>query len=84
MGWEREGDNLTALRNGAKHIVFIYATSNAEDATVGSADVEVARLRSDTSASDPDRSLQMWLSADPIRQAAENAVALMRARLSVH
>ena len=52
--------------------------------TVGSADVEVARLRSDTSASDPDRSLQMWLSADPIRQAAENAVALMRARLSVH
>ena len=52
--------------------------------TVGSADVEVARLRSDASGSDPDRSLQMWLSADPIRQAAENAVALMRARLSVH
>ena len=52
--------------------------------TVGSAEVGVARLRSDTSALDPDRCLQMWLSADPIRQAAENAVALMRARLSVH
>ncbi|MEE3329174.1 MAG: Asd/ArgC dimerization domain-containing protein [Myxococcota bacterium] len=51
---------------------------------VGSADVGVARLRSDPSAANPERTLQMWLSADPIRQAAENAVALMRARLSVH
>ena len=52
--------------------------------TVGSADVALARLRNDASASDPERHLQMWLSADPVRQAAENAVALMRARLSVH
>ena len=50
--------------------------------TVGSEDVWVARVRPDASSADPQRSLLMWLSADPVRLAAQNAVALARARFS--
>jgi aspartate-semialdehyde dehydrogenase len=47
---------------------------------VGSEDVWVARVRPDGSSADPQRSLLMWLSADPVRLAAQNALALARAR----
>ena len=52
--------------------------------TVGSEDVWVARVRPDASAADPQRSLLMWLSGDPVRLAAENALALARARFSTN
>lgn len=52
--------------------------------TVGSEDVWVARVRPDLSAADPQRSFLMWLSADPVRLAAQNALALAWARFSAN
>ncbi|MFP6638802.1 MAG: Asd/ArgC dimerization domain-containing protein [Myxococcota bacterium] len=49
---------------------------------VGREDVFVARLRRDASAEDPTRSLMLWLSADPLRLAAQNAAQLVQARFT--
>ena len=50
--------------------------------SVGCEDVVLARLRRDVSAGDPARSLMLWLSADPVRLAAQNVVGLVQARFS--
>lgn len=48
--------------------------------TVGGSSLCISRVRSDVSAADPQRSLLMWVSADPVQLAAQNAVGLLRSR----
>jgi aspartate-semialdehyde dehydrogenase len=57
-------------------------TANTRD-VVGCEEVQVARLRSDSSAEEPGRHLMFWLAADPVRLGALNAVKLLRARFSL-
>ncbi len=50
---------------------------------VGSETIRIARLRTDPAAADPQRSLMLWVAADPVRLAAQNALNLLRTRLSL-
>ena len=65
----------------------IEVTHESEEAStrerVGSDSIRIARLRNDPAAPDPQCSLMFWVAADPVRLAAQNAVKLLRARLSL-
>jgi aspartate-semialdehyde dehydrogenase len=63
--WEDDGDD---------------AGPTTRDAT-GRDDVLVGRIRSDDSLAEGAHGLQLWLSCDPVRLSAANAVSLARARL---
>ncbi len=76
-----EAEGLLAASPG------IEVTHDSEEAStrqrVGSDTIRIACLRNDPAASDPQRSLMFWVAADPVRLAAQNAVKLLRTRLSL-